>query len=133
MFGKNQFIASQHYDPMPFEAQVAAVGELIREGKASLQRALSTCAQNARRIELSNMLGEHGRHIMCTLPPVLDTVPPPAPFNSAAVFHPACSALCITAGAALGTVQRDNLWRVQDVRGRGKAGSAATHQHSGRP
>ncbi|KAL4428585.1 hypothetical protein ABPG77_008897 [Micractinium sp. CCAP 211/92] len=33
VFGKNQFIASQHYDPVPFEAQVAAVGELIREGK----------------------------------------------------------------------------------------------------
>ncbi len=60
MFGKNQFIASQHYDPVPFEAQVAAVGELITEAKASLQRALSTCTQNARRVELSNMLGGMG-------------------------------------------------------------------------
>ncbi|PSC75257.1 aldo keto reductase [Micractinium conductrix] len=33
IFGKNQYDASQHYDPVPFEEQVAAVGELIKEGK----------------------------------------------------------------------------------------------------
>lgn len=39
VFGKNQFVASEHYDPVPLEAQVAAVGELMKEGKASGQQA----------------------------------------------------------------------------------------------
>ncbi|KAL4860207.1 Protein tas [Chlorella vulgaris] len=33
VFGKNQYRADAHYDPVPFEEQVAAVGELIKEGK----------------------------------------------------------------------------------------------------
>ncbi|PRW59049.1 aldo keto reductase [Chlorella sorokiniana] len=32
-FGKNQFRPEEHYDPVPFEEQVAAVGQLIKEGK----------------------------------------------------------------------------------------------------
>ncbi|EFN51689.1 hypothetical protein CHLNCDRAFT_27720 [Chlorella variabilis] len=33
LWGKNQYHASQRYDPVPFEEQVAAVGKLIQEGK----------------------------------------------------------------------------------------------------
>jgi hypothetical protein len=33
VFGKNQYRADQHYEPVSFDEQVAAVGQLIAEGK----------------------------------------------------------------------------------------------------
>ena len=78
MFGKNQYRADQHYEPVPFDEQVAAVGQLIAEGKVGLWAVAGRC----------RMPGCCACN--CALPPCSSATPP---LQLAAILTPTPSPL----------------------------------------